>query len=548
MLHLRVSLIRLVSALVVAAILAAACSRLRSGLPERVGKAPAPQITLTRFVPPPFPTRVLPATATPAPTPLPSLGAPLVWYLRGTPPRDLDAVSAQLNRVLDARGFNARIVLRPIEPARFDRRMAEIRAAGEAWDLVSLTGSRYADWSAQGLLLPLAAYPEDRLKQSEPDLWASLPPSAWQAARVNGIVYAVPNPGAWARARGVFIRADVVEALGLQPALSRLRAPDDLTPLLAQIQSAWQDGTLAARGVLDAKKINSLVGQAGLLYPELAGYDLLVEPFVVRYDDASLKVVNWYQTLDFQSLVSLRRTWQKSGYLPGNALDPDAALQGYRSGRYLVIVGAQVYPGSAADWSARTGYTWVDYPLAAPFLRTQVVCESLTGINAHISGDPERVRRARLLIEWLHTDPGLYNLLARGIQGQHWNWASPGQAWINLSSGSGYLPDYADQLGDSTLLYAIRPGQQGLEQAVRQSNASTPASAALGFRFNPVAVSGEVLAAQGLLPELLTPLAAGQVRDIPSAVDALNKALTIAGAPAIQQELARQLAEFKASR
>ncbi len=452
------------------------------------------------------------ATLPPTATPLPEITTPIVWYVRGPVPADLPQVDDRLNQLLAERGFHARVEIRPVEWSAYRQRLAEIQSAGETWDLVSLAASDYQDWQKKGFLLSLSAYANPRTGQVEnalaayaPELWNGLPAAVWQGMLRSGGIYAVPNQGVWAGARGISIRADVVSALNLQPDLDRVRDFAGLTPLLAKIQAALEDGTLQAGGVADAGALRRAAGQADLLEPDIAGYDGLWGPFVTRFDDPQAQAVNWYQTAEFLQLAALRQEWQQAGYLPDEPLTPEQAAEGYRAGQYVVEVGHLVWPGSALEQENRFGYEWIEKPLAQPFLSTPAVFSTLTGINARIANDPERVRRVLLFLQWLQTDAEVVNLLnARGAGG----------------------------------------GASAWQQTARE-NAQAPASVVLGFVFDPRPVAAQAAAIRGLTLELLDPLSSGKAKNVAKTISAMQKALDEVGLGDVQSELERQLTEWK---
>lgn len=511
---------------------------------------PRPTHTAARAPAVPEPTRT--PTPLPTATPLLKIETPIVWYLRGTAPQDLAQVVSRLNQVLDARGFRAQVDIRVIDWSVYDARMAEVQAENRPWDLVSITASSYPGWLAEGGLLPLTAYPnpatgrvENLLETRLPGLRAGLPAQAWAGLLRSGEIYAIPNQGAWASPRGFSIRADVVSALDLQADLARVHTYADLSPLLAKVQAALDAGVLENSGVANGDAIRQVAGRAGLLLPENAGYDVLWGPFVVRYDDPRGAIVNWYQTPEFHDLAALRLAWQQAGYLPGDTLTPEQAGEGYRAGQYIVEVGRPVWAGSAPEQAQRYGYEWIDKPLSPSFLSTVAVLSSLTGVNARIAIEPERVRRVLLFLEWLHTDAEIYNLLAYGVEGRHWQWRDREKGVISLAPGSQYRPDFIAQLGDRTLAYVADSSHAGAWQAAGRENALAPASVALGFRFDPRPVAAEAAAIRGITPELEDPLANGQAEDITKAVGKLQKALEEAGLGAVQAEVEQQFSAWK---
>jgi putative aldouronate transport system substrate-binding protein len=483
-------------------------------------------------------------TALPTVTLLPPLDRPIIWYLRGETPADLPKVNEQLNRLLAERDFNARVELRIVAQSAFERRMADILSAGEAWDLVSLSVNSYPTWLERNALLPLAAYLNPTTSQAE-DLVRKHAPWLLAVKSQAGGVYAVTNPSVWTRPRGVSIRADVVQALNLQAELDQAHSFADLTPLLAKIQAAVEDGTLKASNVANGGKIRRAAGQADLLQPDNAGYDRMWGPFAVGFADQQGKIINWYQSAEFRDLANLRRDWQIAGYLPDEPLTPDQVTEGYLDGRYVVEVGCPVWAGSALERAWRYGYEWTERPLAPLFLQTEAVFSSQTGVNARIANDPERVHRVMLFLALLRSDRGIYNLLAYGIEGQHWQWADRENQTISFTPDSGYQPGFIDQLGDRSLSYAAGTTNSKLWIVVGEQNAKAPASVGLGFMFDPRPVAAETGAVNGLTTELLDPLATGQAKNVEKTISVLQKSLDEVGLHAIQAELEQQWAEWR---
>jgi hypothetical protein len=250
-----------------------------------------------------------------------------------------------------------------------------------------------------------------------------------------------------------------------------------------------------------------------MLEPDAAGYDVLWGPFVTRFDDPQARVVNWYQTAEFQELAGLRQAWQQAGYLTDEPLTPEQAVEGYHTGQYVVEVGRRVWSGSALEQAGRFGYEWIDKPLAKPFLSTTAVFSALTGVNARIASDPERVRRVMLFLEWLQTDD-----------------------------------DFLPFGRPPTISYAQDPRGVGVWQQTARENAQAPVSPALGFIFDSRPVAAEASAVRGLTPELLDPLANGQVKNVVKATSALQKSLDAVGLAAVQSELERQFSAWKTTK
>jgi len=490
-------------------------------------------------------------TATFTSTSLPPLNKTIQWCLQGAQPADLAQVEARLNQLLSERGFNAQVEILVEEQIVYPARLAERQQSDRPCDLFYLPAGHYENYLERGLLLPLhaeAGPTGGQIDHQASKLWSSRPEVAWEGLRRSGSVYAVPNQGPWALPSGVLIRADIVEALNLLPVLAGLSSYPDLTPVLEKIHLAINDGTLEGLKAVDGERVDRVFGQTSLLEPYSAGYDVLSMPFVVHVDNPQGQVINWFSTAAFVERANLRREWQKAGFGPAVPLTPDEVVEGYRSGRYTVEIGRSTWPGSPAEQAGRFGYQWVNVALGPAFLTTAGVQSSLTGLYSGLAGQPERLQRVYMLLDWLHSEPDLVNLLAYGIEDVHWRWLDPKQQVISLVRGSRYLPDYLNQLGDNTLRYFVDQDPPGLAQAVHQANAQAQASPALGFVFDPRLVAGEAAVLQAVLREWLDPLEHGQVENIESYLERMAGELENAGLLVVQAEVERQFQAWLADR
>jgi putative aldouronate transport system substrate-binding protein len=495
----------------------------------------APAVPTPTRTPSPAPTVTLALpTLTPTITPLPQIPDPLRLCMRGSSPADLPRVIDEANRVLAARGFNARLEIVTIAPLGYYASLLTVQESPLPCDLFTIGGDAYTAWAAAGRLLPLDPAP----------FWSNAPAAAWDTLLVQPSIYAVPGQNAWVKRRGVSIRADVVDALDLRDDIAVLASFEDLTPILAQIHAAVNSGVIKTMQVADAAQIRRVFGTADLLDPNSAGYDTLAFPLVVRFDDPSGTVRNWLETPEFERLASLRRAWREAGYGPDLALSPETAQEGYRAGRYVVEIGRMVWAGSSLEQASRFGYEWIVIPIAPAYFTISKPPADLLAVNAALAQDGERAHRALMLLELLHADGGLYNLLSHGIEGEHWRWVDAEQKVITRLPDERYLPDFARQLGGRFLSYAVEPEPPGFWLWVQQENARVPQSRAAGFAFYQNPTAAEFAALQLAAREALLPLEQGEARDVPREIGRVQKVLQEAGLPVLAAEVQQQFADW----
>lgn len=486
-----------------------------------------------------------------------ALDTPLKWYLRGSTAdtADIDLINQSLNKALATRGFNAGVKVEFINRPDYNTKMSLINAAGEDYDLALGTEAWFNTYPAgvqNEYLINLTGYKnpangktENLLKTYAPKLWASIPEATWNAAKIKGGIYSVVNKQIYVTPLGVSIREDVMNALGLKKEIDAVKKYEDLTPIMDKIYKAIKSGALKGK-VENSENLVSVFNTCDLVNPLNAGYDMLNSVYGVKSDDASRKIVNWYASADYLRLVQLRRSWMEKGYCPSDVTDLQAQINTYKAGQYVMDVGRSVKPGGFIEQGARMGYSWYEKGIAPVFVRTAGPTATLTGISSTNEKNPDRVLSAMKLLEVVNTDAEVYNIIAKGIEGVHWNWVDKTKNLISLVEGSKYNPNVDWAIGNQFNAYYLDPKQVGAWPETDKLNSSSKASSAIGFRFDIQPVKNELAAIDAAIKAVGEPLGNGVD---PKTAESLKKLLADiekSGAPKVLAELNKQFNAWKA--
>ena len=136
-----------------------------------------------------------------------------------------------MNEVLHEK-IGVHLTLEPIDFGAFNDKMQLRLSAGEECDIIFTAPwiNSYANNVANGVLAPL----DDLLLNHAPGLWGSMPPTTWDAARVNGVIYGVINQQIFPKPWGVHPRKDLAEKYGLD--LDSVTKWEDMEPWLADVR------------------------------------------------------------------------------------------------------------------------------------------------------------------------------------------------------------------------------------------------------------------------------------------------------------------------
>ena len=154
----------------------------------------------------------------------------LTYTYPGGVPKDVEAVSKALS-VITKRRINATIKLEPVDWGAYEQKRQLAFGAGEKCDIV-LTApwiNNFYRNVTQGNLLPL-----DTLLAKSPRLYRTLAPELWEAARVDGKIYAVINQQLFPKMWGFMVTKTFADKYKLIP--NTIRSFEDLEPFLATIK------------------------------------------------------------------------------------------------------------------------------------------------------------------------------------------------------------------------------------------------------------------------------------------------------------------------
>jgi putative aldouronate transport system substrate-binding protein len=502
-----------VAAVVIAGLLLAACAAPAAA--PKAAEAPAPEA----------PAAEAPAAEAPAEIVTVTYTYPNSIF------KDVGLVEEALNKLLEPK-INTRIKLNPIDWGAFDEKMKLASAAGEECDIVFTAPwiNNYIQNIANGNFVPL----DDLLLQYAPGLWKSMPPTTWDAARVGGKIYGVINQQIFVKPFGFYVRQDLADKYKLD--VTSIKTHAELEPFIKAVKEGEPD-------------IMPL-GGTGQWTNETAGFDPIVSeqvPIAIRFDDPDRKVFNTALTPEFKASADLAYKWMQAGYAPKEAL-PDAQ-EAWNAGKFAIAgLSGVVKPGGDIESFQRSGGVWKVYAqsVTQPFLTTAGTTATTNAI-CRTSKHPDR---AMMVLEMLNTDVEVYNTLAKGIEGRHWEWADKENLVIKPGpNNDDYKPNTDWEFGNQFLAYYIDPEQakQKVWDATYKLNNESPVSVAMGFNFNPEPVKTELATVSAVYGELAPPILNGQV-DPATALPELQKRLDEAGIQKVIDETQKQLNEWAAAK
>ena len=443
-------------------------------------------------------------------------------YMPADPQQDLNLVVAEANKIVEKK-LGMKMEVQLIDTGAYAQKMNLNMSARDDYDICFVGYiNKFNTAVSLGGLMQL-----DDLLKEVPTLKKQIPQYLWDAATFEGGIYAVPNEQINATKTTMFTFKDLADKYGL--ADLTIRKKYDIEPFLKKIKENEPN--------LIPYRLNS-GGFSISDDPNFRGYETVTSSFVFKKGDPKCKVVLKQDDPAVMAGVARRVEWLKKGYIRQDAISVTDDTMDYKAGKYAVW--SAVYkPGVEADMTAQFGgreviaiHTQDD----EPYITNSNCTSTMLAIGANSKHPVEAIK----LIELLNTDKELYNLMAFGIEGKHYNLNADGK--VELVENSGYTME-GWKWGCQFNSYLLAGQADDTWEETKKINDSAKRSPLLGFSPTLDNIKTEVAACSSALDEFLKVLDYGVV-DVDSAYNDFINKLDVAGADKIIAEVQAQVNEW----
>ncbi|ANY67266.1 hypothetical protein BBD42_12890 [Paenibacillus sp. BIHB 4019] len=445
--------------------------------------------------------------------------------------KDLAEVQAEVNKITQAK-INATVKFLPIDIGAWQQQMNLMLAGNEPLDiLVTGTGLNFGTQAAKGQLVEM----DDLLAKYGQDIQKVVGGDVIKAGSSNGKIYAIPSVRDWAADYGLVMRQDIVDKYKID--VNAIKTLDDLTAVYQTIK----DNEPGMAAVLpEGPSFSVIQSMVGSVIDPLGDENGVLVGF-----DGELKVVNWYETPEYASLVKKARDWYNAGFIPKDISTNQTTSEQLIKANKAFAFMAHMKPGYESKESLLTGTPLVAARISPAISTTSSIANIMFGI-ARNSEDPER---AMMFLNLLYSDADLINLIDYGIKGKHYE-VKEGNiigfpAGVD-SSSSTYNPTHGWMWGNQLLSHIWEGDSADLWTKLDEFNKSAVKSKALGFSFTADPVKTEVAAVQNVKEQFKIGLENGTLDPDKYLPEYIAK-LKSAGMDKIVAEKQKQLDEWAAA-
>ncbi len=449
----------------------------------------------------------------------------LKWYLPMTSQSDQNMVFEEANKLIEEK-VGAHIEFMPVDSASYEDKIKVTLSSGEQCDLVWTASwkNNYFQNVSKGAFYDIT----DLMSQYAPGIVEAVPAEIMDSLKVNGRLYAVPNYQISSYIMAFWLKKDLVDKYGFD--YKSVKELKDLEPYLASVKE-------------NEKGIYPADNASGRLWaPLMYDIDEIGTGLGVYCTDETAKVFSLYETEEFKNVIALMRDWNKKGYFQPDLLSVKSTTAEYNQGKYgTSCVGNLAYDGeTTASIKASHGWDAYEVKITEPVFTTKGVAATLMAVGKS-SKYPEK---ALEVLNYVNTDPEVYNLLSFGIEGKHYNKLK--ENYIELIPDSGYKS--TNWIWGNTFNgYVVSPKDEKAGEKTLETHAKATNSVALGFAMDYTNVSSEVSQCTSVINEYKNALTTGSV-DIEDAYDTFISNLKTAGIDKLVAEAQKQMDAFLAAR
>lgn len=455
----------------------------------------------------------------------------------GTPQRDDALVEEKINEYLKEQ-INTTIDMRPIASSEYKQKTELMLNTGEAVDLMFT-----ASWLGFNSNVSKGAFLEldELLDKHGQGIKESLHPLYLEAPRYKGKLYAIPTNKEITQGLSLTYRKDIVDKY--QIPIEEINTMDDLEPwfkLLKQEEPNLILNYVAGAGDNLMYETKSNFRPIG---PTPGGMKL----FLYDYKEAGevkIKSVIEPEIVDInKNEYELYRKYYEQGYINSDAATTTTNISDLRKQGKIWMQRAVWKPGADIELKIATDnqYDFVSHVVEEPIVTTELATGSMMSIS-RTSKNPER---AMMVLNYLHTDPYVINLIVNGIEDKHYT--KVGDNRIEPIADSGYTTALFWVIGNQLLNY-LKPEQpDDLYTGWREFNDNAARSPLLGFVFDDTQVKNELTQLTAIVNEYNT-ISSGAIPNPSKLLDERNEKFKAAGIEKVRDELQAQISSWLANK
>lgn len=441
----------------------------------------------------------------------------LVWFIRSSEPAGFKEVMEKANEYLGEK-LNVTLDLRCIEPGDYESKVQLAAASGEDCDIIwtSQWANNYESNVSKNAFLAI----EDYLDLPElADMKAHYKDSVWDACKVNGHIYGVPIEQVMHVQKGIWFKKDICDKYGID-VYNQVKTTDDLEDVYQTVRDGEPDSLLVAIG-------GNRVGETQK-QEIAAGWCMNDDGTLTDRSDDKDFGLDWCRRM---------REWNEKGFFPADIATFESETE-YTSAGRLFSRYDRYMAGSEEKSNMAYGYKVCQIPTSDRVISRTSVQSTVSAISYNCKNP----LRALKLVQLVHEDEYLLNLLCYGIEGRDFTKDPSDPKRMNRNADNYYISEYL--VGSQFLAYLAPEYSDDVWEKTKEENDSAKVDPNIAFAFDRKPVETEISNCSAVSEEYKG-LDTGLYEDYESAYAQKQEKLKKAGSEIVKEEIERQYKEWK---
>lgn len=455
----------------------------------------------------------------------------LEWYHGGTPQENEEKVFEEMNKIMEEK-IGVRVNHHFVDWNNYSQQMSMLLTSGTEIDMM-FTSNWANDFYSDVSKGAYQALNFDMIQEFGPNIVAEVPAGAWDAAKIGGDLYAIPNVQVQARWPALLLQKKYVDKYNFD--VNSVNKLADFTPLLESVAKN-EDGIYP----IDVRKNTGMLS----FYLSKMGLEYFGEtnPFGIYINDKNLETVNIYETPEMEEFLAVLRDWYKAGIIRPDAASVSDMTAEKQNGKIAAMFAVN-NPDTLVNQARLMNMApeeLVMVPLSDPYLATSSIVATMTAINARSTKVEECIKVLNLMFD--QEDTRLMNLMSFGIEGE--NYKKVEDDLIEIIPNTGYYVDMGWSYGTLFNCYRTNPLQPEWRPLGPEINSTATVSPMIGFSLDSTPIKSELAQISAVMDEFIPALLTGSVEPSEIMPEFLNK-LEASGADKVQKEIQKQLDAWK---
>lgn len=415
-------------------------------------------------------------------------------------------------------------------------------ASGDKYDLMMSASGwlDYPDYAAKNAYIAL----DELLPENCPYLWEKVPQETWDALRVNGNIYAVPNLDMNITACTFVYREDLRKKWDLP----EIKSYDDIETYLAGIAANEP-------GILPSDDYQCQVyGTSWIYSTDYIGIDEIHDRlFNFVYDKETGEVLSVIETPEYKDYMYKMKDWADRGFWPADVLaSTNWGVMQVLSGAAASSFNEQLpnynyHATQVAAEHAEEGWE-LGFFMYFEGNENADLAYDVTGNMFSVPVTADYPEKALQFIDYVHQDEELWDMITYGIEGVNYNLVDGMIDVSNIAEGADFNYFCGGLLADKDLKKKKSDSWVNYDEMMQKINDNAELTFFSGFALDKSEFENEYTALVETQNTYGYPLQAGLVEDVDAAYEEYLAAAKAAGLDEIRAKVQEQVDAFVAAK